>query len=490
MDAWRRDRACKHVLLPAFGSNLGRSGWAPPAGAVRPGDSRGARKSQMEQNHNPQEPQMERERVIGFTTDWRLFSSDGRWVTQIWKPGQWHCPPAAAHVHRIEGEFVIYPTPQWRLLSRAGRWESQLERDGLWHSQDAGGSPPAGEQAGTNREALARGTALAPLQAEPSRLHVAARTAGPIGERLEAARAAMREAAAKAEAAASSLAICVDLYKTANEDLAARAAELAAIGEELCSGGGPGMADRSASGGSAEVSGLGVAVRTAGPIGERLEAARAAMRKASAKAEAAASSLAICVDLNKTANEDLPARAADLFAMEEELHSSGRPGEADRSASGGGRPTATRHAGTAFQWRTGWCCRVEDDSDDRVQGDQGRELDNGIVSHCLVCSDTPSRSAAHGLCPTCERIFRDLGKWAASLVPFPSSCQSSARSCASDTFDGGPSDDVVFLCTVCRTDLPHQVRTPSTPMHQLCPICKQSLLHAVRWARFGYDFWL
>jgi hypothetical protein len=266
---------------------------------------------------------MERERVIGFTKDWRLFSSDGRWVTQIWKPGQWHCPPAAAHMHRIEGEFVIYLTPQWRLLSRVGRWESQLLAwDGLWHSQDAGGSPPAGEQAGTNREALARGTALAPLQAEPTRLDVAAQT--------------------------------------------------------------------------------------------------------------------------------------------------------------------------AFQWRTGWCCRVEDDSGDRVQGDQGRELENGIVSHCLVCSDTPSRSAAHGLCPTCEGIFRDLGKWAASLVPYGllSSCQSSARSCASDTFDGGPSDDVVCLCTVCLTDLPYQVRTPSTWMHQLCPICKQSLLHAVRWARFGYDLWL
>ena len=42
MDAWLRDRACKHVLLPSFGSNLGRSGWAPPAGAVRPSDSLGA----------------------------------------------------------------------------------------------------------------------------------------------------------------------------------------------------------------------------------------------------------------------------------------------------------------------------------------------------------------------------------------------------------------------------------------------------------------
>jgi hypothetical protein len=276
---------------------------------------------------------MERERVISFTRGWRLFSSDGRWVTQIWQPGRWYGPPAT--MDRMEGEFVNYLTPRWRLLSRAGRWYSQLERYGQrWesqHSQDAGGSPPAGEQAGTNREALVRGTALAPLQAEPSRLDVAGRTAGPIGERLEAARAAMRS-------------------------------------------------------------------------------------------------------------------------------------------------------------------RVEDDSDDRVQGDRGRELENGIVSHCLVCSDTPSMSPEHGLCPTCDRIFRDLGKWAASLVRehgcFPPSCQRSARSCASDASDAS----VILLCPVCSTDLPAEAAdawTSSSPyINSFCPICKESLLHTVRWARFGYDCWL
>ena len=120
---------------------------------------------------------------------------------------------------------------------------------------------------------------------------------------------------------------------------------------------------------------------------------------------------------------------------------------------------------------------------------RSRELENGIVSHCLVCNGTPSRSM---MCPRCDRIFRDLVKWAASLVPtsFPPSWQRSTRSCVSD--DSGAS--VILLCPVCSTDLPAEAAdawTSSSPyINSFCPICKESLLHTVRWARFGYDCWL
>jgi len=120
---------------------------------------------------------------------------------------------------------------------------------------------------------------------------------------------------------------------------------------------------------------------------------------------------------------------------------------------------------------------------------RSRGLENGIVSHCLVCNDTPSRSM---MCPRCDRIFRDLVKWAASLVPtsFPPSWLRSTRSCVSD--DSGAS--VILLCPVCLTDLPAEAAdawTSSSPyINSFCPICKESLLHTVRWARFGYDFWV
>jgi len=72
-------------------------------------------------------------------------------------------------------------------------------------------------------------TVIAPFQADPNRLEAAAQTVRSTGQRLDAARAAVRKAEAKAEAAASTLAAAVERNEKANEDKAARAADLAAL---------------------------------------------------------------------------------------------------------------------------------------------------------------------------------------------------------------------------------------------------------------------
>ena len=105
---------------------------------------------------------------------------------------------------------------------------------------DPSGSAPPGNKVGALKDALAAlraaaapDTVLAPLLAELARLEADAQTARPIGQRLDAARAALRKATSRAEAAQSALEGAKEKAARAAEDKAARAAELAALEAEL-----------------------------------------------------------------------------------------------------------------------------------------------------------------------------------------------------------------------------------------------------------------
>ena len=74
---------------------------------------------------------------------------------------------------------------------------------------------------------------LVPLRTEHDRLEAAARVARPIGQRLDAARSAMRKADARAAVALSALAAATEKDAKAVGQQTTCAAELAALGEEL-----------------------------------------------------------------------------------------------------------------------------------------------------------------------------------------------------------------------------------------------------------------
>ena len=116
-----------------------------------------------------------------------------------------------------------------------GRLPSQDGR-----SADASGSPLGDKHATAVREALAAfklaqapEAVLVPLQTELSRLEAAARVARPIGQRLDAARSAMRKSEARTAAAASALAAATEKNNKAMEEQTACAVELASLEEEL-----------------------------------------------------------------------------------------------------------------------------------------------------------------------------------------------------------------------------------------------------------------
>jgi hypothetical protein len=105
---------------------------------------------------------------------------------------------------------------------------------------DPSGSAPLGSKVGALKDALAAlraaaapDTVLAPLLAELARLEAAAQTARPIGQRLDAARAALRKATSREEAAESALEAAKEKATRAAEEKVARAAELAVLEAEL-----------------------------------------------------------------------------------------------------------------------------------------------------------------------------------------------------------------------------------------------------------------
>ena len=113
------------------------------------------------------------------------------------------------------------------------------------HSRDgrnagAAGSPPGDKRVAAVREAPAAlrtaqapESVLGPLQDELRRLEAAARVARPIGQRLDAARAAMSKAEARVAAMLTALTAATEKNVRAMADQEASATELAALEEEL-----------------------------------------------------------------------------------------------------------------------------------------------------------------------------------------------------------------------------------------------------------------
>ena len=126
--------------------------------------------------------------------------------------------------------------------------ERPRSRDG--RAAGAGASPTGDKRAAAVREALASlklaqapASVLGPLHAELERLEAAARVARPIGQRLDAARSAMRRAEARMASTGTALAAATERHDKAAQHLAACAEELAALEEELRSGQADNQAD-------------------------------------------------------------------------------------------------------------------------------------------------------------------------------------------------------------------------------------------------------